>query len=101
MKRLLFCILLFTNLCSGIAFAWDSCSEALLGDNAVVAGLVSDHQEGGAHCSDHCCHGSVHLLGIAHNHTEPPIPQPAVVFTAVNDLSQSQYIPPLLRPPLL
>ncbi len=105
MKRALLYLLLAINLCSGIAFAWDSHPEAMVAGDMVAAELLSggdgDHPDGGDfdHC-DHCCHGAAHLIGILcdgdaplllNRHEGGPFDPLAL---------PSLYITPLLRPPI-
>lgn len=103
MKRLLLCILLLSNLCAGMAAAWDDCPEALLGHDAVLMGLADDGEHNqSSHCNDHCCHGTVHLLGIGCNADSfAKTSRHSVALITDSSFALSQYIAPLLRPPIL
>ncbi len=105
MKKILIYVLLLTNLCSGVAFAWDAHPEAVAGHDAVMVDLASDgdheHPDGDLHHAEHCCHGASHLIGIFITVTTP-------VMVANRDHScflphtlPPLYITPLLRPPIV
>ena len=103
MKRYLAYFLLIANLCSGVAFAWDSHPEALFGHDAAMAelseGMDHDHPDGDLHHEDHCCHGAAHLMGI------PLVSEQAFdhgrqsTFSALTPSAPLPYIAPHLRPP--
>jgi len=104
MKRLLACILLIANLTSGLAFAWDTHPEAVVGHDleaiALVAGDDHDHSDGDLHHEDHCCHGASHLMGLF-GIVEPAIIENTYEYRASLTVGlPSLYIPPLLRPPI-
>jgi len=104
MKRLLVSFLLIANLCSGLAFAWDTHPEAMVGhDKAkvdMVAGGNHDHPSGDLHHSDHCCHGAAHLVGMLSNNTTQLVEGGRVHLYPPRLVSPALYIAPLLRPPI-
>ena len=128
MKKIITFLLLFANLCSGSAFAWDKHPElggefdhattminlaatALHGDTEDHAnhyGQLHGHanspsdspSNSGGHQDDHCSHGSAHLVGIFYN---VPLKKVGITqdFLSVHNLSVPyQFISPLLRPPI-
>ena len=102
MKHILAYILLIANLSSGLAFAWDTHPEAMVGHDSAAVNLVDDdhdHPDGDLHHEDHCCHGAAHLMGI------PPVAEHAFengrqsAFASLNYSLPLPYIAPHLRPP--
>lgn len=105
MKRLLIFFLLFANLYSGLAFAWDTHPEAMVGHDVakvdLVAGGDHDHPDGGLHHSDHCCHGAAHLVGMLSYNTTPLAEGGRTqLYPPVLVSPPALYITPLLRPPI-
>jgi len=104
MKKLLIYLLLLANFCSGLAFALDTHSEAMVGHDVEIVDLASgsDHNHpGDLHHDDHSCHGVAHLTGVFTSTT-------ALVVLAERDYRSSLvvalpslYITPLLRPPII
>jgi len=104
MKHILVYILLITNLCSGVAFAWDTHPEAMAGHGSVIVDLVADdhdHPDEDLHHGDHCCHGAAHLMGIFSDVTTPVVVVDRDHFFALPLASPSLYITPLIRPPIV
>jgi len=104
MKRILIYILLLANLCTGIAFAWDTHPEAMVGHAAaidLVAGQNHDHPDGDLHHSDHCCHGAAHLVGIVFCPITVFVANSHDQFFALSQTPHLLYITPLLRPPIV
>ncbi|MGD8939085.1 MAG: hypothetical protein PVJ72_06880 [Gammaproteobacteria bacterium] len=71
MKRLIIKVLIFTVLFVNIAWAADSHEQAFFGhaeetmhDTQIHPEHDSEHAQ-----SDHCCHGAVHLTGLANSTT--------------------------------
>ena len=103
MKRFLTYFLLIANLCSGMAFVWDTHPEAMVGHDSAAIDLVADddhdHPDGDLHHEDHCCHGAAHLMGI------PLVSEQAFdhgrqsTFSALTLSVSLPYIAPHLRPP--
>lgn len=104
MKRILICILLFANLTSGLAFAWDTHPEAMVGHDFAAVELVDDghdHPEGDLHHDDHCCHGAAHLTGIHSIVSTSDMNMKSGYRVSTIDTLPSLYITPLLRPPIV
>ena len=104
MKRILVCILLVANLASGLAFAWDTHPEAMVGHDSAAVNLVDDdhdHPDGDLHHEDHCCHGAAHLMGILISVSTPLIDAQGSYRFSLMDTLPSLYITPLLRPPIV
>ena len=105
MKKILICLLLLANLSSGLAFAWDSHPEAMVGhDSAAIdllAGSDHDHPDGDLHHNDHCCHGAAHLVGLIFNQTTPFLASNDDGFIVLTQAPVLLYIAPLLRPPIV
>ena len=104
MKRILICILLVANLASGLAFAWDTHPEAMVGHDFAAVNLVDDdhnHPDGDLHHDDHCCHGAAHLMGIHSTVSTSDINATNAYRVSTTDTLPSLYISPLLRPPIV
>jgi len=104
MKRLMICLLLLANLSSGLAFAWDTHSEAYFGHNPEAVDLADQNSPspgGDEHTDHHCCHGAAHLLVIVHNEAVPFLVNDQHNLTASTQSLRSLYIAPLLRPPIV
>ena len=104
MKRILICILLVANLTSGLAFAWDTHPEAMVGHDLAAVNMVDDdhnHPDGDLHHDDHCCHGAAHLMGIFTTVSTPLIEMESTYRFSMMDTLPSLYITPLLRPPIV
>lgn len=105
MKRLLVYFLLIANLCSGLAFAWDTHPEAMVGHDTVmvdlVAGVDHDHPDGDLHHGDHCCHGISHLIGMFYDASTPVAVADCNHQSSLVSVSPLPYITPLLRPPIV
>lgn len=105
MKRILICILLITNLFSGLAFAWDTHPEALAGHDTVMlhalASIDHDHTDGIQHHGDHCCHGAAHLIGLFNVDTMPVALTISDHDTFLLFALTSLHIPTLHRPPIV
>ena len=104
MKRILICLLLLANLSSGLAFAWDTHPEAMVGHDFAAVELVDDgheHPDGDLHHDDHCCHGAAHVVGIVFNQTTPFMASRHDGFIALFQAPAFLYIAPLLRPPIV
>lgn len=74
MKRVFIYILLLANLCTGMAFAWDTHPEAYFGHDAATVGVVDQNAPplgGNEHTDHHCCHGAAHVVGIVRNEDVP------------------------------
>ena len=104
MKRILVCILLVANLASGMAFAWDTHPEAMMGHDLTTVNLMDDdhdHPDGDPHHDDHCCHGAAHLMGILTIDSTSIVKIKRDYLFSVIDTLPSLYITPLLRPPIV
>ena len=104
MKRILICLLLLANLSSGLAFAWDTHPEAMVGHDSAAVNLVyddHDHPDGDLHHDEHCCHGAAHLTGIFTTVSTPLIEVESSYRFSMMDTLPSLYITPLLRPPIV
>jgi len=102
MKRILIHLLLLSTLFSGLAFAWDTHPEAVVGHDSVALNLLdnADHHDSETHHSDHCCHANAHLLAMIFN---PVAASQTHHDTHLNNLFPAltrRYIAPLLRPPI-
>jgi len=103
-------MLLLTNLCSGVAFAWDK-HPISASDHAVhavtVALGVADHEhsdgfsKNGAYPDDHCGHGAAHLVGIFYDASLKTLNIDYSYRTVAVVSLPSLYISPLLRPPIV
>ena len=106
MKRLLVFFLLVANLFSGLAFAWDTHPEALVGHDKAKIDMVAgtggnhDHPNGDIHHGDHCCHGAAHLVGMFSSHTIQVTECSRTHLYPLVVVTPSLYITPLLRPPI-
>lgn len=97
-KLILVYILLIANLSSGLAFAWDTHPEAIVGhDSTAVEQLAGDHD----HPDDHCCHGAAHLLGVFTTVSTPTNEKMVSYLFSMMTALPSLYITPLLRPPIV
>jgi len=99
-------MILLANLCSGVAFAWNTHSEAMLGyDSAVVDLSVGEshdhHPDSDLHHGDHCCHGAAHLVGLIFNQTASLIASDRHDLSVLAQSPSLLYIAPLLRPPIV
>ena len=104
MKRILICILLVANLVSGLAFAWDTHPEAMVGHDSAAVNLMDDdheHPDGDFHHDDHCCHGAAHLMGIFAIVYTPDMNMKSIHHFSMMDVFPFLYITPLLRPPIV
>lgn len=104
MKRILVYILLVANLASGLAFAWDTHPEAMVGHDSAAVNLVGDdhnHPDGDLHHNDHCCHGAAHLMGIHSVVSTLGTKMKSGYRVSRIDTLPSLYITPLLRPPIV
>jgi len=105
MKKILIYILLLANLSTGLAFAWDTHPEAMVGHDSAAIDLLTDadhdHPDGDLHHSDHCCHGAAHLVGIVFNHSTQFVAGSDNDFIAFSTTPKFLYIAPLLRPPIV
>ena len=104
MKRFLTYFLLIANLCSGVALAWDTHPEAMVGHDSIAINLMDDdhdHSDGDFHHDDHSCHGSAHLIGILPAVSTPLLDMKSGYRVSTTDTLPSLYIPPLLRPPIV
>ncbi|NOX76348.1 MAG: hypothetical protein GXP17_06990 [Gammaproteobacteria bacterium] len=104
MKKLMTYLLLLATLWSGVAFAWDSDPEVIVGHGAVVIDLAAaDHDypnNGLQHC-DHCCHGAAHLTGIFYDTCMQDVAASRNHHSFLAITPTSLYIAPLLRPPIV
>jgi len=103
MKKLFVLIILLANLCSSLAFAWDTHPEATMGHDSVAASLVDDdhkHPDGDLHNDDHSCHGAAHLMGIFTTISAQILDAQGDYRFSLMDALPSLYITPLLRPPI-
>jgi hypothetical protein len=68
MKRIIVKTLIFTMLFVNLAWAADSYAQAFFGHaEEIMHGNDIHAQHDGSHAqSDYCCHGAVHLTGLAH-----------------------------------
>jgi len=105
MKKILICLLLLANLSSGLAFAWDTHPEAMVGHDSaaieLVAGDDHDHPDDDLHHDDHCCHGAAHVVGIVFNQTTQFVASRHNHFSVLSSAPRFLYIAPLLRPPIV
>ncbi|VAW89902.1 hypothetical protein MNBD_GAMMA17-834 [hydrothermal vent metagenome] len=105
MKKILICLLLLANLSAGLAFAWDSHPEAMVGHDStaieLLAGSDHDHLDGDLHHNDHCCHGAAHLVGLIFSQSTPFVASSHDGFIALSQAPARLYIAPLLRPPIV
>lgn len=105
MKKILITLLLLANLCSGLAFAWDTHPEAVVGHDSAEIDLIvgddHDHPDGDLHHDDHCCHGASHLVGIVVNHSAQIVAGSHNNFIALSKSFKPLYITPFLRPPIV
>jgi len=104
MKRILVYILLIANLSSGLAFAWDTHPEAMVGHDVSAVELIDDdhdHPDGDLHHDDHCCHGAAHLVGIFPTDTIPSVEMEGSYRFSMMETLPSLYITPLIRPPIV
>lgn len=108
MKKILICLLLLANLSTGLAFAWDTHPEAMVGYDAAALELLtaSDHgytesySESDLHHSDHCCHGAAHLMGLIVSPSSSFVASSHDDVIAFSQAPALLYIAPLLRPPI-
>jgi len=105
MKKILICLLLLANLNTGLAFAWDTHLEAMVGHDSTAIDLLTDadheHPDGDLHHSDHCCHGAAHLVGLIFNQSTPFVASSHDGFIVLSQAPALLYIAPLLRPPIV
>ena len=105
MKRLLIYILLLANLCSGLAFAWDTHPEAMVGSDVAAINLAASVDHGDPaddlHHHDHSCHSPAHLVGVFYDATMPVVPTVQDHHTLSHFVLPTLYITPLLRPPIV
>ncbi|MFV2055501.1 MAG: hypothetical protein ACC707_03495 [Thiohalomonadales bacterium] len=103
-KNLLIYVLLLTTLFSGVAFAWDTDPEAMVGhDQAKIDLLTGDdhnHPEGTTHHNDHCCHGIAHLVGIITQSDLHFFTNNNSKIVNLDSAITSHYLTPFLRPPI-
>ncbi len=110
MRKFLISILLLTNVCSGMAFAWDQ-HPAAMSDHMITAamsgatdsghGHSDDFSKSGSYPDDHCGHGAAHLVGIFYDVSLKTL-NIDHRYRAVAVVSlPSLYISPLLRPPIV
>jgi len=112
MKRTVLYILLLANLFSGLALAWDSHPEAMVGheqisfdhDQATANPYSHEHDHfasGDWEHANHCCHGAAHLIGFINEiitplwiggGKHPPYPSASLL---------SPPLAPHLRPPII
>jgi len=104
MKKILIYTLLLANLCSGLAFAWDTHTEMVMDHDVVavnmVAGEVHNHSDSNLPHSDHCGHGAAHLTGIIYNSSTPVMTGSQNQYSFAALAFNSLHIAPLLRPPI-
>lgn len=103
MKKILICLLLLANFCSGLAFALDAHSETVVGGDLSVIDLVintDQHQPDDLHYDDHCSHGAAHLTGIAFEQHFYFFADNQSQFLALSQTPKNLYITPFLRPPI-
>ena len=112
MKKLLIILLLMSHLGASLAFAWDTHPEAIAGHDTLLLNILSDStdwahnsnndqkQEQGCH-ADHCCHASVHLLGLVFQSESLIIANLQQLFISYSQSFVAYAIPPLLRPPIV
>jgi len=101
MKHILVYILLITNLCSGLAFAWDTHPEAAAAHGSVIVDLAADDHDHPDDDLHHCSHAASHLMGIFSDVTTPVVMVDRDHFFALPLASPSLYITPLIRPPIV
>jgi len=104
MKKAITFLLLLANLYTGLAFAWDSHPEAMVGHDAVMVDLVAndhEHPDGDQHHEDHCCHGAAHMTGIFEALSSQAIIPDGNYHSSFAVVLPSLYITPLLRPPIV
>ncbi len=104
MRTILINFLLLTNLCSGLALAWDSHPEALVGHDSATVGLLADdhdHADDDLHHDDHCCHGAAHMMGMLPTATAPTMDMTSGYRFSMMHAIPSLYLTPLLRPPIV
>ncbi len=107
MKKILICLLLLTNLGTGLAFALDTHPEAMVGHNSTAIDLLTDTDDdhpdpdGDLNHNDHCCHSAAHLVGLIFNQSTPFVASSRGDFVALTQAPTLLYIAPLLRPPIV
>lgn len=105
MRRTFIYLLLLANLVSGIAFAWDTHPEAVVGEHAgdMLSGLDSNRGEptDDAPQGDHCAHGAAHLTGMFYDATTDISCSTSVRLRSPLFVATSRDVSPLLRPPSL
>jgi len=101
MKKTLICLLLLANFCSGLAFALDAHSEAIVGGDLSTMAFVDQHQpDDDLHYDDHCSHGAAHLTGIVFEQQLGFLVGQKNQFLALSQTPNNLYITPFLRPPI-
>ncbi len=104
MKKILICLLLLANFCSGLAFALDAHPETVVGGDLLAMDLVinvDQHQpDGDQHYDDHCSHGAAHLTGIVFEQHFYFIADSQNQFLTLSQTPKNLYITPFLRPPI-
>ena len=104
MKKILTCLLLLANLSSGLAFAWDSHPEAVVGHDSADINLLADsdydYPDGGLNHNGHCCHSGAHLVDLIFDHATPFVASSDDAFIVLTQAPVFLYIAPLLRPPI-
>ncbi|MDQ7074233.1 MAG: hypothetical protein Q9O24_03585 [Gammaproteobacteria bacterium] len=105
MKRILIYLMLLSTLSSGLAFAWDTHPEAMVGHDSVALDLLLDtdtslNDSNDTHLDDHCCHASAHLLAMLVPHAPSNRHHSAPSHLHPTQATSLRYIAPLLRPPI-
>ncbi|VAW87044.1 hypothetical protein MNBD_GAMMA16-610 [hydrothermal vent metagenome] len=105
MKKILIYILLLANLGAGLAFAWDSHPEGVVGHDTVVIDWPTvaghDHSDDDLDHADHCCHGAAHLVGLIFSQGALLAARSDYEFFMFSRTPNIRYISPLLRPPIV
>ena len=104
MKKFLITLLLFANIFSGTAFAWDNHPAELSGHELATADLVADinyDHSNDTYSDDHCAHGAAHLVGIFYGASISIVGIAPNRYASVLAPFTSLYISPLLRPPIV
>lgn len=106
MKKILVSILLFANLCSGLAFAIDVHHETMMGHNVVDTEMSvlhdhSDHDNEKETIDHHCCHGAAHVIALISPDAHQVFGFSRYQNASLVPVLTSLYIAPLLRPPII
>lgn len=104
MKKILIYILLLANLGAGFAFAQDTHPQTIVNHEMVeihsLASSDHDHADDDLHHTDHCCHGSAHLVGLILSQHTLFMTRSHYEFFMLSLAPHMLYISPLLRPPI-